>query len=80
MAGKAHDAAHQEETVARTLEAYGRIDYLVNNVGTNPVFGPVLDLDRDAVRKILDINLVSAFEWTKRVHAGVAAASTEGRS
>ena len=40
-------------------EAFGRIDYLVNNVGTNPVFGPVLDLDPDVVRKILDINVVS---------------------
>jgi NAD(P)-dependent dehydrogenase (short-subunit alcohol dehydrogenase family) len=68
VAGKAHDAAHQEEAVGRTLDAFGRVDYLVNNVGTNPVFGPMLDLDADVVRKILDINLVSAFEWTQRVY------------
>jgi NAD(P)-dependent dehydrogenase (short-subunit alcohol dehydrogenase family) len=68
VAGKAHDAAHQEETVARTLETFGRIDYLVNNVGTNPVFGPMLDLEADLLRKIIDINVVSAFEWIKRVH------------
>jgi 3-oxoacyl-[acyl-carrier protein] reductase len=67
VAGKAHDNAHQDEVVARTMEAFGRIDYLVNNVGTNPVFGPVLDLDVAVVRKILDINVVSAFEWTQRV-------------
>jgi 3-oxoacyl-[acyl-carrier protein] reductase len=69
VSGKAHDATHQEEVVARTLEAFGRIDYLVNNVGTNPVFGPMVDLESDVVRKIVDINLMSAFEWTKRVHA-----------
>ena len=54
--------------VAKTLEAFGRVDYLVNNVGTNPVFGPVLDLDADVIRKILDINVVSAFAWTSGVH------------
>ncbi|MDT5028931.1 MAG: hypothetical protein QOE61_5357, partial [Micromonosporaceae bacterium] len=51
VAGKAHDATHQEEAVGRTLDAFGRLDYLVNNVGTNPVFGPMLDLDADVVRK-----------------------------
>jgi len=68
VAGKAHDTAHQAETVSRTLETFGRIDYLVNNVGTNPVFGPMLDLEADLLRKIIDINVVSAFEWIKRVH------------
>jgi 3-oxoacyl-[acyl-carrier protein] reductase len=68
VAGKAHDAAHQDEVVAKTLAAFGRIDYLVNNVGTNPVYGPVLELDTAAVRKILDVNLMSAFEWTQKVY------------
>ena len=67
VAGKAHDAAHQEEAVAATMEAFGRIDYLVNNVGTNPVYGPIMDLEPATVRKILDVNLVSHFEWTQRV-------------
>jgi NAD(P)-dependent dehydrogenase (short-subunit alcohol dehydrogenase family) len=70
VAGKAHDAAHQEEAVARTLEVFGRIDYLVNNVGTNPVYGPIVDMSTDLVRKIIDINLVAAFEWIQRVHRG----------
>jgi NAD(P)-dependent dehydrogenase (short-subunit alcohol dehydrogenase family) len=68
VAGKAHDPEHRTEAVERTLNAFGRIDALVNNVGTNPVFGPMMDLDADVVRKILDINLVSAFEWTQHVH------------
>jgi 3-oxoacyl-[acyl-carrier protein] reductase len=68
VAGKAHDDDHQEEAVEKTMEAFGRIDYLVNNVGTNPVFGPVMDLDAGVVRKILDINVVSAFSWTQRAY------------
>ncbi len=73
IAGKAHDEAHQEQAVAQAVETFGRIDYLVNNVGTNPVFGPMLDLTPDAVRKILDINVVTALSWTRRVcEAGMA--------
>jgi NAD(P)-dependent dehydrogenase (short-subunit alcohol dehydrogenase family) len=68
VAGKAHDVTHQEETVARVLDAFGRIDYLVNNVGTNPVFGPTIELDSAIMRKILDINLIATFEWTQRVY------------
>jgi NAD(P)-dependent dehydrogenase (short-subunit alcohol dehydrogenase family) len=66
VAGKAHDAGHQDEVIATALREFGRIDYLVNNVGTNPVFGPLVDLDIDVVRKILDINVVSALAWTKK--------------
>jgi len=68
VAGKAHDAQHRAEAVERTMAAFGRIDHLVNNVGTNPVFGPLIDLDVEVVRKILDINVVSAFTWTQHVH------------
>src|SRR5687767_9053735 len=66
VAGKAHDAAHQDEVIATALREFGRIDYLANNVGTNPVFGPMVDLDVEAVRKILDVNVVSAFSWTQK--------------
>jgi 3-oxoacyl-[acyl-carrier protein] reductase len=69
VAGKAHDEAHQADAVDRTLKELGRIDFLVNNVATNPVFGPAIDASPDLVRKILDVNVVSAFGWTQRVHA-----------
>jgi NAD(P)-dependent dehydrogenase (short-subunit alcohol dehydrogenase family) len=68
VAGKAHDEAHQAEAVATAIERFGRIDYLVNNVGTNPVFGPMMDLTTDLIRKMLDINVVAAVGWTQRVH------------
>jgi NAD(P)-dependent dehydrogenase (short-subunit alcohol dehydrogenase family) len=68
VAGKSHDEGHRAEVVERTLERFGRIDGLVNNVGTNPAFGSMLDLDLSLARKILDINLVSTLGWVQLVH------------
>jgi 3-oxoacyl-[acyl-carrier protein] reductase len=68
VAGKAHDAAHQDQVIEAVMRDYGRIDYLVNNVGTSPVAGPAIDAGIDAVRKIFDINVFSALEWTSKVH------------
>ncbi|MFF4607701.1 SDR family oxidoreductase [Streptomyces sp. NPDC001339] len=64
--GKAHDEAHQAAAVERAVAAFGRIDYLVNNAGTNPVFGPIADLDLNAVRKVFEINVVSALGFAQR--------------
>ncbi|MEZ0093220.1 SDR family oxidoreductase [Streptacidiphilus sp. EB129] len=68
VAGKSHDAAHRAEAVGQAMERFGRIDALVNNVGTNPVYGSLVELDLDAARKILDINLVSTLGWVQLVH------------
>ncbi|MFC1433885.1 SDR family oxidoreductase [Streptacidiphilus sp. N1-3] len=68
IAGKSHDEAHRAEVVERAMERFGRIDSLVNNVGTNPAFGTMVELDLNAARKILDINLVSTLGWVQLVH------------
>jgi len=64
--GKADDAAHQEEAVAKTIETFGRLDMLVNNTGINPAFGPVIDVDPEAAAKILAVNVLAPLAWTKR--------------
>ena len=66
VAGKAHDEAHQAVAVERTMEAFGRVDYLVNNAGTNPVFGPIADLDLNVARKVFETNVVSALGFAQR--------------
>jgi NAD(P)-dependent dehydrogenase (short-subunit alcohol dehydrogenase family) len=66
VAGKAHDEAHQAEAVARTMEAFGRVDHLVNNAGTNPVFAPLADLDLSVVRKVFETNVISALGFAQR--------------
>jgi len=64
--GKADDAGHQAEAVSRTIEAFGRLDMLVNNTGINPVYGPVADTDPAAAAKIFAVNVLAPLAWTRR--------------
>jgi NAD(P)-dependent dehydrogenase (short-subunit alcohol dehydrogenase family) len=63
--GKADDGDHQAEAVARTIEAFGRLDFLVNNTGINPVYGPIADVDPAAAAKILAVNVLAPLAWTR---------------
>ena len=79
IAGHADDEAHQDEVVAAARETFGRLDYLVNNAGINPSYGPMLEMDIDSARKILEVNVLSAFSWTqKAVGAGLGSAEVPG--
>lgn len=65
MPGNAGDAAHRADVMAAAIEAFGSVDLLVNNTGINPAFGPLMDLDLDAARKIMDVNVVAALGFTQ---------------
>ena len=66
VAGKAHDEAHQAIAVERTMEVFGRVDYLANNAGTNPVYGLLADVDLAVVRKVYETNVVSALGFAQQ--------------
>ncbi|RFU22410.1 SDR family oxidoreductase [Geodermatophilus marinus] len=59
VAGNAGDAGHRAEAVRTAVDSFGGLDMLVGNVGINPVYGPMVDLELDSFRKILDTNVVS---------------------
>ena len=69
FAGHADDAGHQDEGIAAAHETFGRLDFLVNNAGINPTYGPMLETDMDTARKVLEVNVLSAFSWTQRAVA-----------
>jgi 3-oxoacyl-[acyl-carrier protein] reductase len=68
VAGKADDPEHREDAVRRTIEAFGSLDLLVNNAGINPVYGPLVDLDLAAARKVVEVNALGALAWVQAAH------------
>lgn len=69
VAGNAGDPAHQDEAIRTAIERFGSLDLLVNNTGINPAYGPLMHIDLDVARKILDTNVVAALSWVQKAHA-----------
>lgn len=59
------DAARR--CVDLTLERFGSVDILINNAGTNPAYGPLLEQDHARFAKIFDVNLWAPLMWTSLV-------------
>jgi NAD(P)-dependent dehydrogenase (short-subunit alcohol dehydrogenase family) len=75
FAGKASAvAAHagREEDLERlvntVMERHGRIDILINNAGTNPYMGPVMDAELSAWDKTFEVNVRGIFVLTQLVY------------
>jgi NAD(P)-dependent dehydrogenase (short-subunit alcohol dehydrogenase family) len=54
--------------VEGTLERFGRVDILINNAGTNPYFGPLIDADPVVWDKTFEVNLRGYFLLTQLVY------------
>jgi NAD(P)-dependent dehydrogenase (short-subunit alcohol dehydrogenase family) len=69
LAVQAH-VGHQDQLdalVRQAVEAFGRVDVMVNNAGINPHFGPLLAADEGTVEKTLDVNLKGVLRGCKAV-------------
>jgi NAD(P)-dependent dehydrogenase (short-subunit alcohol dehydrogenase family) len=64
--------------VEQTIAAFGRVDVLVNNAGTNPYFGPFLNADQGAWDKTFDVNLKGYFWCAREVARHLAGRSATG--
>jgi dehydrogenase/reductase SDR family protein 4 len=47
----------RKQLVSKTIAAFGRIDILVNNAATNPVYSPIEEIDPVIFDKIMEINV-----------------------
>lgn len=54
-----------DAAVRETIERLGALDVLVNNAGTNPYFGPLVDIDDARLQKTFEINQASIVWWTR---------------
>lgn len=54
-------AQDAERMVAHAVEAYGRLDYAVNNAGTEGELAPIADLSEEAWDRVLNTNLKGNF-------------------
>lgn len=64
IAAHAVDEDAAKRCVDLTLDRFGSIDILINNAGTNPSFGPVIDQDHGRFAKTFDVNLWAPILWT----------------
>ena len=72
VAGRADDPDHLDAVIGAAREHFARLDVLVNNVGINPAYGALVDLDLGAARKMVDVNVLGALAWTQTaLHAGL---------
>ncbi len=57
----------RENLVKKVVEAYGRIDILVNNAATNPTVVPALEVDERAWDAVMNLNLKGLFFLSQSV-------------
>ncbi len=66
-AAHAADPGQAAGCVQAAMARFGRIDVLVNNAGTNPYFGPLVDLDAVRAGKIVQLNQYGVVLWAQLV-------------
>jgi meso-butanediol dehydrogenase/(S,S)-butanediol dehydrogenase/diacetyl reductase len=73
------DESQVRSAIARTVEAFGRIDVLVNNAGIGYLMEPLLEASRERWQAVLEVNLMGAFLCTKHAAKQMIAQGGGGR-
>ena len=68
VVARADDEGAADATCKKTNEQFGSLDVLVNNAGTNPAGGPLMDVDIGAVQKTWDVNLMGPLLWSRAAY------------
>jgi len=77
VAGKSDDPEHRAQVLGTIAREFGGLDILVNNAGINPLYGPMMDLDLNGARKMIEVNVLGTLAWIqgacRHEHLGFAA-------
>ena len=76
--GDVADEVFAERTVSEVVDALGGLDALVNNAGIGGPSTRVVETDVAAFRRVLDVNLVGAFLFSRAVGRVLLAERTGG--
>src|ERR1700742_1111536 len=68
VAGKADDPAHRIDVFDRVASEFGGLDILVANAGINPLYGPLIELDLDGARKVIEVNVGGTLAWIQAAY------------
>jgi len=68
VAGSAGDPETIAAAVDTCMEQLGGLDILVNNAATNPTFGPMIETESRAVRKVLEVNVEGPLLLAQHAH------------
>ena len=77
IAGNVSKSEDLENLISKTIKKYNRLDILVNNAATNPIFGPIENVEKKTFEKIQSVNLHSIFELTNKCFSYLK--KTEGK-
>jgi NAD(P)-dependent dehydrogenase (short-subunit alcohol dehydrogenase family) len=64
-AAHAAEADQVQACVEAAVARFGQIDVLVNNAGTNPYYGPVIDIDEVVAAKTVRLNQFGPVLWSR---------------
>ncbi|MGC2656172.1 MAG: SDR family oxidoreductase [Mycobacterium sp.] len=64
VAAHAVDEEAAQRCVDLTVQRFGSVDILINNAGTNPAYGPLIEQDHARFAKTFDVNLWAPLLWT----------------
>jgi NAD(P)-dependent dehydrogenase (short-subunit alcohol dehydrogenase family) len=70
VVGHAADEDHATEAVQVAVDRFGSCDLLVNNAGTNPAAGSLMEVDLGAVDKTWEVNLRAPLVWARAAWHG----------
>jgi NAD(P)-dependent dehydrogenase (short-subunit alcohol dehydrogenase family) len=67
-----------EALMKKTLDAFGKVDAVVNNAATNPYFGPMMNIEWGAWDKTFEVNLKGYFAMARAVAEHLMAREAPG--
>ena len=70
VVGNVADDDHADEAVRTAVDTFGSCDLLVNNAGTNPAAGSLLDVDLGAVDRTWQVNMRAPLVWARATWRG----------